>query len=62
VAYIFSLMTFQVNRVGCDHNAGHAAAFIHLIRVDAVGHTVCLIYYFEKVLIIQMESNILHFK
>ena len=43
VAYIFSLMTFQVNRVCCDDNAGHAAAFIHLIRVDAVGHTVCLI-------------------
>jgi len=49
VAYVFSLMTFQVNRVSCcDHNAGHAAAFIHLIRVDAVGHTVCLICYFEK--------------
>ena len=48
VAYIFSLMTFQVKWVSCcDHNAGHAAAFIHLIRVDAVGHTVCLICYFE---------------
>ena len=48
MAYIFSLMIFQVNRVSCDRNAGHAAAFMHLIRVDAVGHTVCLICYFEK--------------